>query len=155
MKIINTSEPEDKDESLRREHMSFINELIGQSFGSRYHGDYNPFCVAPSTPDEHAEFELRRRQGTPEYICRKIFCFTQGPFARFTEKDGSALEVRRDFEEKARKYGELYEKETGKEVIVYLKDQIEGYFQFCNKVIGHNRKLDDEYYNSLRRTFIL
>lgn len=121
MRLISSSK-RSKEES----HVALINDLIHKSFGSRYNGDYDLVCVG-GLGECGPDLGFRDNGGERlANICRTFLCLTQGPFGRFTKKDGSALQVAGTrYEGKARGYARLYEQEFGRKVAIELLSEEE------------------------------
>lgn len=95
-----------------------VNECIEESFGKKFKGNikthgngYTGFHYYESTtPNMIANFS---------FLCR----FNPKMIGFFNERDPTKIHIKYRFVEKAKKYAELYERKTGKEVIVGLMDE--------------------------------
>ena len=88
-----------------------INQLVEDSFGEGFRGDYN---IVPQSA-----FGQKIVIGGVQTIARKSRIPLLYNYAgKFLTEDGSALEVLRKYKDAAQRYADAYQKETGKTAVI-------------------------------------
>jgi len=97
-------------------NLSLVNKLVKKSFGRGFFGNHSPI-IDPLCADQIRGNEvdgIAKRTWLPiPWLWENYVCAGQ-----FTSKDGSSLEVFPNYINKAKEYGALYKKETGKDVLI-------------------------------------
>jgi len=109
-----------------------INDLIKQSFGKRYAGNYYGWLINASIVDG-ADWDFEKCERL-DCICKQGIIFKK--FVGRIKKDGSAIAVYPGLLESAKRYRDLYEEKYGIKPEIFVEDGFipsDPYKKFKNK----------------------